>query len=594
MSRTAFLPFRHELVLDWFAGGGGASTGIEAAIGRPVDLAVNHSGPALAMHAANHPSSRHICSDVFEVDPIAVTRGQPVGLAWFSPDCTFFSKARGAKPFRDPVMANRRRGLAWVVAKVAAKVRPRVIMLENVEEFESWGPLGADGLPDPARAGLTFRRWKREITRLGYKVEFRQLRAHHYGVPTIRKRLFMIARCDGRPIVWPEETHGPGLQPYRAAAECIDWSLPCHSIFLTKEQGRAVGVKRPLAEATMRRIARGMWKFVIDNPRPFIVPYYGGGKDRAHDTDEPLRTVLSDPKFALIEPMVLNNMSNNVPHGAGEPLSTICGGNHKMLLEPFVSKFYGDRVGSSAGEPLHTVMASSAKHAVVAPVLVNTRNGERRGQAPRVRDLLEPAPTVTAEGSQGALVAAFLAKHYGGNESPGAGCDAPLSTITSRDHHHLVTSHLLKMRRHSDGSDMREPLDTLTAGGNHFAEVRAFLAKFRFDSAGRPLDEPMPTVTANSYEKRPGGAPPLGLVTVTIAGEPYVIVDIGMRMLTPRELFNAQGFPRDYIIDPIFEGKPLTKEQQIGLVGNSVCPGVATALVRANFAHEQQYEAVTA
>lgn len=561
--KPTYLPLRHELVLDWFAGGGGASTGIEAAIGRPVDLAVNHDGAALAMHEANHPHARHVCSDVFEVDPIAVTGGQPVGLAWFSPDCTFFSKARGAKPFRDPVAAKRRRGLAWVVAKVAAKVRPRVLMLENVEEFADWGPLLEDGTPCPLRRGLTFRRWKREIERLGYKVEFRELRAHHYGAPTIRKRLFMIARCDGLPIVWPEATHGPGLEPYRAAAECIDWSLPCPSIFLTKEEGRALGVKRPLAEATMRRIARGMWKFVINNERPFIVPVTHGGDSRVHSVDDPLRTITGAHRgeFALVEPMLLNNMSNNVPHGAGEPLSTICGGNHKMLL---------------------------------APVLANTRNGERAGQAPRVRSVEDPCPTVTAAGSQGALVAAFLAKHYGGNyDGAGIHMARPIDTITAVDHHALVTSNLLKLRRNCYGGDVRDPLDTLTTGG-HFAEVRAFLAKFRFDSAGGSMHDPMPTVTANSYEKRGGGAPPLGVVTVTIGGEPYIIVDIGMRMLTPRELFNAQGFPHDYVIDPFLNGKPLTKEKQIGLVGNSVCPPVAAALVRANFAHEQMYEAVTA
>jgi DNA (cytosine-5)-methyltransferase 1 len=512
---AGFLPFRHELVLDWFAGGGGASTGIEAAIGRPVDLAVNHDGAALAMHEANHPGARHVCSDVFEVDPLEVTRGQPVGLAWFSPDCTFFSKARGAKPFREPNAAARRRGLAWVVVKVAAIVKPRVIMLENVEEFAGWGPLGDDGLPCPIRKGLTFRRWKRELERLGYRVEARELRAHHYGAPTIRKRLFVIARRDGLPIVWPEATHGPGLEPYRTAAECIDWTLPCPSIFLTKEQGRALGVKRPLADATMRRIARGMWKFVINNPRPFVV----------------------------------SNMTNNVPRGADEPLTTILTGNHKLLL---------------------------------APVLANTRNGERKGQAPRVRSLLDPAPTVTAEGSQGALVAAFLAKHYGGKETPGAALVAPLDTVTARDHHALVTSHLLKLRNHGDGADMREPLDTLTSGGNHFGEVRAFLLQYN-GGDGRTQDAraPINTITAD---------PRFGLVTV--AGVDYAIVDIGMRMLSPRELFSAQGFPRDYVIDPVFRGGTLTKEQQIGLVGNSVSPPVAAALVRANFAHEAAYEAV--
>lgn len=507
MSAQLFIPLRHEIIVDNFAGGGGASTGIEAALGRPVDIAVNHDAEALAMHEANHPGTRHLRSDVFEVDPLEVTGGQPVGLAWFSPDCKHFSKAKGGKP-----VDKRIRGLAWVVIKWARTVKPRVIMLENVEEFQHWGPLDADNKPCPRRRGLTFRRWLGQLKAAGYHVETRELVAADYGAPTIRKRLFIIARCDGRPIVWPKPTHGTKRQPYRAAAECIDWSLPCPSIF---------GRKRPLAEATLRRIARGIWKYVLTAKQPFIVPVTHQGDVRVHGVDEAMRTV----------------------------------------------------TGAHRGE-----------HALIAPALINTRNGEREGQAPRVRDIQEPCPTVTARGSQGALVAAFLAKHFGGNETPGWPLEQPISTVTAQDHHALVTSHLLKLKGTCrDGQPVDAPLHTIQAGGCHYGEVRAFLVKYFGTAVGQSLNEPAHTLTAKAR---------LGLVTV--AGTDYVLVDIGMRMLQPRELFNAQGFPADYIITPEHSGKPLTKTAQIRLCGNSVCPPAAEALVRANFKHEAKYEAAIA
>ena len=459
-----------KLVVDNFAGGGGATTGIEAAIGRPVDLAINHDAKAIAMHAANHPGTVHLCDDVFDVDPLEATGGRPVALAWFSPDCTHFSKAKGGKP-RDKSI----RGLAWVVVRWAAAVKPDVIMLENVEEFQDWGPLLDDGKPCPERKGLTFRRWKKALEEYGYKVELRQLVACDYGTPTIRKRLFVIARRDGRPIRWPQKTHGPGLQPYRTAAECIDWSLPCPSIFLSAEEGKALGVRRPLAEATMRRIARGVMKYVVEAADPFVVPLTHQGDSRVHDINEPFRTVTS---------------------------------------------------------------AHRGEMALVAPTLINTRNGERPGQAPRVRDIREPAPTVTAGGSQGALVAAFLAKHYGGKQTPGWPLDRPLSTATAKDHHALVT---------------------------------AFLLKYYGTDQDPRLDDPLHTITTKAR---------FGLVTV--AGEQYEIADIGMRMLSPRELFRAQGFPEDYVIDPEFNGKPMSKTNQIALCGNAVPPQFAEALVRAN------------
>lgn len=467
-----------ELVIDNFAGGGGASTGIAAALGREVDIAVNHDGAALAAHAANHPNTRHLCGDVFDVNPLEVTRGQPVGLAWFSPDCTHFSKAKGGKPRSKKI-----RGLAWVAVKWAATVRPRVIMLENVEEFQTWGPLTREGVPNPDRKGLTYRRWVREFEKLGYQLEARMMRACDYGAPTTRRRLFVVARCDGRPIVWPAESHGPDRpEPYHTAGECIDWAIPCPSIFERK---------KPLAEATQRRIARGIFKYVLNTDAPYIV---------------------------------------------------------------------------------------ATQQGPAAPWLNNTRNGERPGQAPRVRSLEDPAPTVTAVGSQGALVSAFLAKHYGGHETPGSSLARPVDTITAQDHHALVTSNLVKLRGTGTANSMAEPLHTITAGGLHYGEVRAFLMKYYGQGIGQSLDEPAHTLTSKAR---------LGLVT--IGATEYRITDIGMRMLQPRELYRAQGFPESYVIDPHWQGKPLTKTNQIRLCGNSVAPPVAAALVSANFAHEAAY-----
>jgi DNA (cytosine-5)-methyltransferase 1 len=450
-----------ELIVDSFAGGGGASTGIELALGRSPDIAINHSPEAIAMHAINHPNTKHYCEDVWQVDPIEATGGKPVGLAWFSPDCTHFSKAKGAKPRSQKV-----RGLAWVVYRWAKAVRPRVICLENVEEFATWGPLLGDGTPCPIRKGLTFRRWWKQLENLGYTLDARELTACEYGAPTSRKRLFIIARCDGQPIRWPEPTHGYALLPFRAAAECIDWSLTCPSIFSRK---------KPLAEATLRRVARGVMKYVVNAKQPFLV-------------------------------MSIDHQSS----GPGGGLS-------------------------GADDPVTTV-TTKARHCLVAPTLINTRNGERQGQAPRVYDIQKPYPTVTAQGSQGALVAAFLAKHYGGHEGPGTDLRQPMSTITTQDHHHLVQAFLV--------------------------------AYYGNEKDGRPLDEPMGTIVTKDR---------FGLVTVH--GERYRINDIGMRMLQPAELFKAQGFPADVKLIG-------TKTSQVRLCGNSVSPPVAAAIVRANLVEQ--------
>jgi DNA (cytosine-5)-methyltransferase 1 len=484
-----------ELTVDNFAGGGGASFGIEAALGRPIDFAINHDREAIAMHAANHPRTKHYCEDVWQVDPLEVTGGKPVGLAWFSPDCKHFSRAKGGKP-----VSKRVRGLAWIVIRWAKAVRPRVIMLENVSEFATWGPLLEDGSPCPMRKGFTFRRWHRMLENLGYRVDMREMSACDYGAPTTRRRLFIIARCDGRPIIWPQETHGPGLLPYRTAAECIDWSIPCPSIFERS---------KPLVDATLRRIARGIMRYVVNNPKPFIVPLTHQGGFRGQSIDSPLPTI----------------------------------------------------TGAHRGEL-----------ALIAPTLINTRNGERSGQAPRVRNISAPYPTVTAAGSQGALVAAFLARHYGGHENDGAPMMQPMHTITTQDHHALVTSHLIKLKGTCrDGQPVDAPIHTIQASGTHYGEVRAFLLKYYGTEQDPRLGSPLGTVTTKDR---------FGLVTVH--GESYRIVDIGMRMLQPRELFRAQSFDDDYIIDPEYNGKPLTKTAQVNMCGNSVSPVEAKALVRAN------------
>jgi DNA (cytosine-5)-methyltransferase 1 len=515
-----------ELVVDSFAGGGGASLGIEMALGRSPDIAINHDPEAIAMHRANHPGTRHYLENVWRVKPVEACAGRRVGLAWFSPDCKHHSKAKGAKPRNQKI-----RGLAWVVTRWAASAaRPRVIVVENVEEFQTWGPLLPNGKPCPARKGKTFRAWRRKLERLGYVVEHRELRACDYGAPTTRKRLFVIARCDGRPIVWPAPTHGPGrAQPYRTAAECIDWSRPCPSIFLTAEEGQALGVRRPLAEKTMARIARGLARHVFGNARPFLVPTNHGGVGRndlrVHDVDGPLPTITAAHRGEL---------------------------------------------------------------ALVAPTLIQTGYGERPGQAPRALDLHAPLGTVVAGGGKHAVVAAFLAKHYGGHEGSGSSLQSSFDAVTCRDHHALVTSNLVKFRGTSDAhvaasaQPVTEPMPTISAQGWHVGEVRAFLVKYYgAQGAGQSLFDPLHTVTSRDT---------FGLVTV--AGEYYQLVEIGMRMLYARELFRGQGFPDSYVIDPVVDGKPLSATAQIKMCGNSVCPDLAAAIVRANYVRKHAAAAV--
>lgn len=445
-----------ELIVDNFAGGGGASTGIEDATGCCVDIAINHDPEAIKMHKANHPYTTHYCEDVWQVDPVEACKGHPVGLAWFSPDCKHFSKAKGGKP-KDKFI----RGLAWVACRWAGMVRPRVIMLENVEEFKTWGPLNRKRHPIKSRQGETFEKFVQQLTELGYEVQYRELIAADYGAPTMRKRFFLIARCDGNPIVWPKPTHGPAdsaevkaglLKPYVGAYTQLDFSLPCPSIFDTSEEIKekyGIRAVRPLARKTMDRIARGVKKFVLDNPDPFII------KDESDD-----------------------------------------------IKMPILIQYHSE-----------------------------TTKDEVRGQ----------------------------------------GIEDPIMTVDSSNRYGLVTSFISKFYKSGTGQDAREPLHTITAGDGHFGEVRAFLTKYYGVGVGQSIKEPLDTITSRDR---------FGLVTVH--GTKYQIMDIGLRMLEPKELYGCQGFPEDYIIDRDCDGKAYPRAEQVRRCGNAVCPPIPTALVRAN------------
>lgn len=516
-----------EIIVDNFAGGGGASTGIELALGRPVDIAINHDPAAIAMHRANHPFTEHYCESVWDVDPVKVCRGRKVALMWLSPDCKHFSKAKGGKPVEKHI-----RGLAWIAVRWAALVKPRVIVLENVEEFKTWGRIDrATGKPDVAHKGETFRSFVNALKHHGYAVEWRELRACDYGAPTSRKRLVLIARCDGKPIVFPKPTHGKGrgLKPYRTAAEIIDWTLPCPSIFARQ---------KPLVEATLRRIARGLDKFVIRAKKPFIVPIgYGekqGQKPRLHDIDAPF---VEQANF------------ENIPISADEPLSTATSVNHHRLITPKLSPFIEQAFGG----------AYAGKGA----------NAD------------SPLPTVTAT-DHNRLVSAYISKYYGGTyDGAGSGADEPLHTVTVEERHAVAgafLSHFYKGNGSAQGSATNEPVPTVMGNNKasvvmakltpadfernelgHWAEIREILNKY----AGYALADDE-------------------ILLIDINDNFYFLSDIGMRMLTPRELYLAQGFPSDYQIEFDYNGKPYSKKEQVARCGNAVCPPLAEAVVRAN------------
>lgn len=606
-----------EIDVVLFCGGGGADTGIEQATGTPVDIAINHDPEAIGMHAANHPQTLHFKEDVFAVHPLVATRGRQVRILWASPDCTHFSIAKGGTPCSKKI-----RSLAWVVIKWAKTVRPRMIFLENVKEFQTWGPLGPDNRPDKSRSGETFNRWIAELRGLGYKVEWRILAACDFGAPTSRRRLFLIARCDGQPIVWPDPTHGDPknpetkkkkLKPWRTAAEIIDWSIPCPSIFERK---------KPLSENTLRRIAKGIQKFVLNNPKPFIVSIANWSSDSINPADKPLTTVTANPKgghHALITPILVGAGGQTYagePQTADKPINTLTTTNSKALVVPTliqVNHTGNDHRGQTPDNPLPTLTAKNG-HAIAAATLINIGYGEKPGQNPRVPGLDVPLGTVVAGGKKHALVSAFLARQYGQSvgtaaDAPlgtitridhsqivtaflakhytgatGSSMDSPVDTITAVDHNSLVTSHLVKMRGTNVGQSVEEPLQTITAGGLHFGEVRALLIKYYGNEKdGQPVNEPLDTIPTKDR---------FALITVYIGGEPYVIVDIGLRMLQPHELYAAQGFPADYIFDRQADGTPITKTAQVQKCGNAVCPPVAKAIIAANIAKLQKQEKV--
>ena len=537
-----------ELIVDNFAGGGGASTGIELATGYSVDIAINHDPEAIKMHKANHPNTKHYCENVWAVDPVKACKGHPVGLAWFSPDCKHFSKAKGGKPKDKNI-----RGLAWVALRWAGLVRPRIIMLENVEEFKTWGPLNRRHHPIRAKQGKTFERFVQQLRDLGYEVEFRELIAADYGAPTMRKRFFMVARCDGKSIVWPEPTHGPtdseevkaGLKkPYVGAYTQLDFSLPCPSIFDTSEEIKekyGIRAVRPLAQKTMDRIARGLKKFVLDNPEPFIIQCNHGGERRPNDIREPMPTITGKHGYGIVEP---------------------------YMVQIGQTGFTKDR-SKDVREPLTTIVSKN-EHCLISPTLIQYHS-ETSKDGVRGQTIEDPIMTVDSSNRYG-LVASFLQKYYdGGYKGAGDTLENPLPTVTAWDHNSVVTANLIQMNNHCDGRDLRDPIPTITAGDGHFGEVRAFLIKYYGQGTGQDIEEPLDTVTSRDR---------FGLVT--IEGVDYQIVDIGLRMLEPKELYGCQGFPDDYIIDHDYTGKTYPRSEQVRRCGNAVCPPIPAALVRAN------------
>lgn len=612
----AQLNFLDEIIIDNFAGGGGASTGIELAIGRPVTVAINHDPAAILMHKTNHPYTIHLQDSVWNIDPEEICAGRPVGLAWFSPDCKHFSKAKGAA-----LVDKNIRGLAWIVLKWAGTVKPRVIILENVEEFKTWGPV-RKGKPVKAKAGQTFEKWLSQLKALGYEVEYKELVAADFGAPTTRKRFVLIARCDGRPIVCPERTHAPigseevrsgKCKPWVSAAEIIDWSLPCPSIFESKEEIKEkYGLKamRPLKDNTLRRIARGMDKFVIKNNKPFIVQVNHGGADRVSDIEKPLDTVTAKHGYGIGNPVLMpyhmHNHSGASGTDAREPVNTITSTGAQMVITPHLSKYFGGVVGEAVEKPLPTVTAID-HNAVVAPTLIqyHTEQSDKEVRAGGFDNPIttvdgsnrygiaaahltqyfkgdhyhspdEPLHTVTTEIREGVTLA-HLTEYYG-NAQDGIDVNDPMRTITSKDREGVTLTHLTEFKGQDIGQDVNNPLRTITASVGEFGTVYTRLEKisgFCNLHFWPQVREMLNTYCGYNIAEDE-------ILILTINGVDYFISDIGLRMLTPAELYAAQGFPADYIIDRDYTGKPYPKSQQVARCGNAVCPPMARALVAAN------------
>nr|WP_300187503.1 DNA cytosine methyltransferase [uncultured Agathobaculum sp.] len=577
-----------EIIVDNFAGGGGASTGIELAAGRPVTIAINHDPDAILLHKTNHPYTEHYQEDVWSVDPRAVCGGRKVGLAWFSPDCKHFSKAKGAA-----LVDRKIRGLAWIVLKWAALVRPRVIMLENVEEFQTWGPV-RKGKPVKKKAGQTFQKWKSQLAALGYQIDHRELVMADYGAPTTRKRFCLIARCDGKPIVWPERTHAPRdseevrrgvLKPWRSAAEVIDWSIPAYSIFDSKQEiKRKYGVNavRPLADNTMRRVIRGVDKFTIRSGRPFLVPVgYGerkGQAPRVHDLDDPLPTVVSTAKQSLCAPVLcqVNHACGDRSQNVQDTMPTITAkhgyGVSESVLAPITLTNTGASVGGSAGEPVHTVRTGGGGQILAAANLIQYHTEQNENV--RANGLHEPLPTADAS-NRYALTTAQLVEYYGAGRS--IDVEEPMHTVTSHDREAVVMAHIVKFKGNDLGQHPEQPLQTVTASAGEFAACHVYLAKatggdFGYWPLVRDLLNKYCGYTLAENE----------ILLLRIGGKLYFIADILLRMLQPRELYNAMGFPPDYVIDRDYLGNEYKKTKQVARCGNAVCPPLATALVRAN------------
>lgn len=539
-----------EIIVDNFAGGGGASTGIELAAGRPVNIAINHDAAAILLHKTNHPHTEHIQASVWDVDPEELCAGRPVGLAWFSPDCKHFSKAKGAA-----LVDRNIRGLAWIVLRWAGTVRPRVIILENVEEFQTWGPV-RKGKPVKSKSGQTFRKWLSQLKALGYAVEYRELVAADYGAPTTRKRFVLIARCDGQPIRWPERTHAPRdseevksgkCKPWRSAAEIIDWTVPMYSIFATKQEIKekyGVNAVRPLADNTLRRIIRGVDKFTIKSGKPFIVECNHGGDGHTRSVEEPVNTVTGRYTGGVCEPVTI----------------------------PYTFSNTGGSVGSPADEPVHTIRTAGGQVLAAANLI---QYHTEQSEDVRANGLDASLPTVDASNRYG-LTAAHLVEFYGNGQAIDP--EEPMHTVTSHDREALIATHIVKFKGPDIGQSPDDPLQTVTAI-NPFALASVKTVKY---APGTDLGY-WPQIKALLNKYCGYAIADDEILLLWIRGAWRYICDISMRMLTPRELYNAMGFPPDYIIEHDYTGKPYPKSQQVARCGNAVCPPMASAVVRANF-----------
>lgn len=605
------LSYLDEIIVDNFAGGGGASTGIELAAGEPVAIAINHDPDAILLHKTNHPYTEHLQASVWDVDPVAVCRGRPVCLAWFSPDCRHFSKAKGAA-----LVDRNIRGLAWIVLRWAARVRPRVIMLENVEEFPTWGPV-RKGKPVKSKAGKTFRKWKQQLSSLGYTIDHRELVAADYGAPTSRKRFALVARCDGKPIVWPPRTHAPRdsedvksgkCQPWRSAAEIIDWTIPGYSIFADKNEIKdryGVKVVRPLADNTMRRVIRGLDKFTIKSGKPFIIPTgYGereGQAPRVHNLCQ-----------AVIAPFATecNHSGNGHIRPVIDPVNTLTGkytgGICESVMVPYTFSNTGGSTGADAGDPVHTIRTAGGQILACASLM----SIGQTGGGDRIRDVRDPAPTTVSKQEACVIAANLIQYHtektenvrasglnpplntvdvsnryalscanlveYYGNGVP-LDIEQPVRTVTSHDREALTVAHIVEFKGQDIGQSVAKPLRTITSSAGEFAECLVFLEKAGSQNLGR-----WPEIRTLLNRFCGYNLDEDDVILLIIRGTAYYIADITLRMLTPRELYNAMGFPADYIIDRDYMGNAYGKKKQVARCGNAVCPPMAEAMVRAN------------